>query len=114
MKLLVVILIFITSVAYGGDSAQLTARLESTVIPELTITTQPLNNALNDILTACAKTQPDGWMPGVILNLNGIPEPIVSLHAENISVLQSLKRVSEPNGLDVTVEGNVVEIKPNK
>ena len=107
-------LILMASAVYGGERPQLAIRLESIIIPELTITTQPLNKALDSILAACAKTQSDGWVPGVILNLNGTPEPIVSLQAENISVLESIQRIGGINGLSVTVEENAIVIKPEK
>ena len=100
------------SAVYGGDNTQLATRVESIVIPELTIQSQPLNKALDIILARCAETQPDGWMPGIILNLNGNPEPTVSLDEKNISVLEALRRVSEPQGLGITIAKNAVEITP--
>ena len=112
MKSLIAILIFMASAVYGGDNTQLATRVESIVIPELTIQSQPLNKALDIILARCAETQPDGWMPGIILNLNGNPEPTVSLDEKNISVLEALRRVSEPQGLGITIAKNAVEITP--
>ena len=100
------------SAVYGGDNTQLATRVDSIIIPELTIQSQPLNKALDSILARCAETQPDGWMPGIILNLNGNPEPTVSLDEKNISVLEALRRVSEPQGLGITIAENAVEITP--
>ena len=100
------------SAVYGGNNTQLATRVESIIIPELTIQFQPLNKALDSILARCAETQPDGWMPGIILNLNGTPEPTVSLHAKNISVLEALRLVCEPQGLGITVAENAIEINP--
>ena len=114
MKKLIIAIALLGLSAYGGDLPQLATRLEAIVIPELTITDQPLNEALNTILAACGDAQTNKWFPGVILNLGDTPEPIVSLQAENISVLATLKRLGENSGLSVTVEEHAVVMKPRK
>ena len=106
-----VIILFLAINTYGDDSAQLTARLESIVIPELTIKNQPFNEALNSILAACAKTQTNQWTPGVILNLGDISRPTVSIHVKDISLLELLQRFGSTIDLDVTVEDKAVVIK---
>lgn len=104
-------ILFLAIHTYADDGGQLTARLQSIVIPEITIIDQPFNEAINIILAACAKTQTNQWTPGVILNLGKIPAYTVSIHAKDISLLELLQRFVSTIDLLVTVEKNAVVIK---
>ena len=109
-----VFILFLAIHTYADDGGQLTARLQSIVIPEITIIDQPFNEAINIILAACAKTQTNQWTPGVILNLGKIPAHTVSIHAKDISLLELLQRFVSTIDLVVTVEENAVVIKQSE
>ena len=109
-----VFILFLAIHTYADDGGQLTARLQSIVIPEITIIDQPFNEAINIILAACAKTQTNQWTPGVILILGKIPAHTVSIHAKDISLLELLQRFVSTIDLVVTVEENAVVIKQSE
>ena len=107
-------ILFLAIHTYADDGGQLSARLQSIVIPEISIIDQPFNEAINIILAACAKTQTNQWTPGVILNLGKIPAHTVSIHAKDISLLELLQRFVSTIDLVVTVEENAVVIKQSE
>lgn len=95
----------------AGDNA-LEAQLRSTILPELSITNQPVEAAVQIILAECSRSQADGWCPGVILNLGGgksaVPVPDVTLSARDISVFSAFHQLAARCHLNCTLTNNSI------
>jgi hypothetical protein len=111
MKALITTLLLIATVTHAEDTT-LTVRLKAIMIPDLTITNQTIDTAVNIILEECAKTQTNAWCPGVILNLadpdSTGPQTRTTIQAQNISVFTAFHQLATRNHLNCTIEDNAI------
>jgi len=86
-------------------------RLESIMIPSLSLSNTPIHEAVEIIIEECRVAHSNDWAPGILLHDFEEKGKTVTIRAQNISALQLFERMAEQNQLVLAIEDHFIELK---